>query len=182
LVRRWHGKNQEIRVVRSKSRTASSAIGEGAIGTRYDAGRWAKNLLVCYGENHSRVTGELNCLHLEWRLNGVKAVRGIGINAGSDLLEFDHREFWQKRLLLFTADKERLGRLINNHRDGRRSRKSTTEIRKNYRFNKDQRMGDIHVRARETVQELIDDLGPSYRIHRALIPISNEVLLPDGGR
>ena len=181
LVRRWHGTKQEIRVYRTEPQ-APSLDDDGTSGTRYDAGRSAPNLTALYRQECSRITGELNCLHLEWRLNGLKTVRGVGIQSGHDLPEFDHRQFWQKRLLLFAADKERLGRLINNQLKGRKSRISKTETRGRYRINIDQRMGDVHVRARETVQELIDDLGPSYRIHRALIPISNEVLLPDGGR
>jgi hypothetical protein len=62
-VRRWHGRSQEIR-----------QCGDGNFGsqTRYDAGRSAPNQLVLYTEAHSRITGELNCLHVEWRLNRPK--------------------------------------------------------------------------------------------------------------
>jgi hypothetical protein len=178
LIRRWHGKKQEIRIERGKKKP-SVAVARGTIGTRYDAGPWAPNLIALYPEECSRVTGELNCLHLEWRLKGLKAVRLIGIEAGQDLLAFNHRQFWQERLLLVTADKERLGRLINNQRNGRKSRVSrVTQISKNFWINIDKRVGDIQIRSHDTFQELIDQLGPSYRIHRALAPISNEVLLP----
>jgi hypothetical protein len=178
LVRRWHGKKQEIRIFRTEPQTPSVGDGDGIGGTRYDAGRSAPNLIALYGDEHSRITGELNCLHLEWRLNRLKAVRRAGIETGRDLLEFDHRQFWQERLLLFTADKERLGRLIRNQLNGRKSRMSRIEQVGNYKINIDKRTGDVHIRSRDTIQELIDQLGPTYRIHRALVPISSEVLLP----
>jgi hypothetical protein len=124
LVRRWHGKKQEIRVYRPKGRVALDE-GDETSGTRYDGGRKAPNRIAWYKEHHSRITGELNCLHFEWRLNSLKAVRRVGIKAGNDLIGFDHRQFWQSRLLLFTADQERLGRLITNRANGKRSRIST---------------------------------------------------------
>jgi hypothetical protein len=65
------------------------------------------------------VTGELWCLHLEWRLRSLKAVRAAGIESGEDLIGFNHREFWQKRLLLFDVDRQRLGRLIRNSYTGK---------------------------------------------------------------
>jgi hypothetical protein len=177
LVRRWHGKKQEIRVVRSgESRPSVSDKYD----TRYDAGRSAPNCIAFYKQGHSRVTGEVNCLHLEWRLKGLKAVRSIGIERGRDLLEFDHRQFWQERLLLVAANKERLGRLIRNQLNGKKSRISRIEqVGKNFRINLDKRTGDVHVRASDTMQELIDELGPSYRINRAMVPIPNDGLLPN---
>jgi hypothetical protein len=174
LVRRWHGKKQKIKVIRSENPSVAEKDY-----TRYDAGREAPNGLVFYTQRHSRITGELNCLHIEWRLNNCRATRRAGIETGLDLIEFDHRQFWKERLLLFVADKERLGRLINNHLKGRKSRISTTEQKgKHYRINIDQRTGDIHIRSHDTIQELIDELGPTFRINRALVPISNETLLP----
>jgi hypothetical protein len=72
--------------------------------TRYDADRAAQNGIVFYKEDHSRITGEEYCLHLEWRLNRLRAVRAAGIETGQDLLKFDHRAFWQKRLRLYEVD------------------------------------------------------------------------------
>jgi hypothetical protein len=124
LVRRWHGRNQEIRVRRSAQRGDDP----GSLKTRYDAGRRAPNLLVLYAEDHSRKTGELNCLHIEWRVKSLRAMRAAGINSGQDLPNFDHRAFWQKRLLLYTLDSRRLGRLYRNRVTGKRRR--TPEIRR----------------------------------------------------
>jgi hypothetical protein len=173
LVRRWHGRKQNIR------------CGGAA---RYDAGRSAPNVIVLYGESHSRITGEFNCLHLEWRLNGLKSVRKAGIRSGRGLLEFDHRKFWRKRLLLYDINRERLGRLLRNQASGRRSKTAEMEIWANKSFkyvvNPDARLGDIYVRSYDTVQELVDALKSTHRIRSdrlrpALIPISNEFLLPD---
>jgi hypothetical protein len=44
-----------------------------------------------------------------------------------------------------------------------------------FKINWDRRTGEVWVRAHDTVQELIDQLRASHRIHRALVPISNEM-------
>jgi hypothetical protein len=112
-VRRWHGRTQEI-----------SQCGDGNFGshTRYDADRSAPNQHVLYTDAHTRITGELNCVHVECRLNRLKAVRAAGIKSGQDLLQFDHRAFWQERLLFYDVDRGRLGRLLRNYVTGRRRR------------------------------------------------------------
>jgi hypothetical protein len=172
IVRGWHGKNQEVRIYRGEEVRINN------IGTRYDADRRAKNKIVFYPEKHSRITGELNCLHLEWHLNGLKAVRAAGIESGQNLPGFNHRAFWQKRLRLYDVDRQRLGRLIRNQIGGKRSRSPEIMHMGQYRVNIDGRTGEVLSRAHNTIQELIDLLKPSYRIHRALVPISNEGLLP----
>jgi hypothetical protein len=179
FVRRWHGKKQKIKVVHeqrgetgTKVPKVVDEIDDGE--TRYDAYR-APNKIVFYRNQFSRITGEFNCVHLEWHLNGAEAVRRVGINSGGDLLEFNHREFWQKRLLLFTVDRERLGRLNRNQLSGKRSRGGA--IRQTGRINR--QTGEAIVRAHYTVQELINTQRRYYRVHRALVPISNEGLLPE---
>lgn len=183
FVRRWHGKKQKIKLVRgdrsnAANRRAAEVVDDvGAAESRYDAGR-APNKIVFYSKPYSRVTGELNCLHLEWHLNGSRAVQRAGIKSGRDLLEFDHRLFWQKRLLLYRVDPERLGRLIRNRSQGKKSRTSEF-VKSEFKYNIDANTGSVHVRACDTIQELIDELKGSHRIRRALVPISNEVLLPE---
>jgi hypothetical protein len=157
LVRRWHGRRQEIRINSSDN------------DTRYDAGRGAPNRMVIYDEDHCRITGELHCLHIEWRVKGAKAVRSAGIESPRDLIGFNHHRFWQRRLLLYEADLMRLGRLIRNHRSGARSRSSNR---------RDQITGEILVRRYDTVQELIDHLKETCRVHSALVRIPNDQLLP----
>jgi hypothetical protein len=172
-VRRWHRKSQEIRAFRSPPRGDDPGTGE----TRYDAGGQAPNRLVLYAENHTRITGELNCLHLEWRLNGLRAVRAVGINSGQDLPEFDHRAFWQRRLLFYTVDRRHLGLQIRNRRMGTRRRSSRT-----YRSGghwMDSKTGEVYARSYDTVQELIDELKSLCRIDLALKRIPNNTLLPE---
>jgi hypothetical protein len=175
-IRRWHGKKQHIRLVEGE--------------TRYDASQWSPNKIAMYGQSSSRVTGETNCLHLEWHLNGLKAVRNAGIRCGADLLQFDHREFWKKRLLLCDVDRERLGRLLKNRASGRRSKTVKMMEWKNksftYRVNPDARLGEIYVHSYDTTQEVIDALKRhrirSHLLQQTLIPIPHAVLLPDPAR
>jgi hypothetical protein len=174
LIRRWHGRKQHIRVVENV--------------TRYDAWEAAANKIVLYGENHSRITGELNCLHLEWHLDGLNSVRNAGIRSGLDMLEFDHHEFWRKRLLLYDINCERLGRLLRNQASGRRRKTVDMEVWTNKSFkyvvSLDAALGDTYARAYDTIQELVDTLkslklkSSSHRIREVLIPISSEAFLP----
>ena len=172
----WYGAGMEkvrrFRAFRSRPHADDAGTGE----SRYDAGGWAPNLLVFYAEGHTRVTGELHCLHVEWRLNRLRAVRAAGIESGQDLPEFNHRAFWQKRLLLYAVDRRRLGRLLRNRSMGTKRRSSRT-----YRSSAhwmDSRTGEVSARSYDTVQELIDKTKSLCRIHRALVPISNVLLLP----
>jgi hypothetical protein len=168
FVRRWHGKNQPIWVFEA--------------GARYDGPRRAPNRTAFYQEEHSRITGEVCVLHVEWRLNGLQALRRAGITSGQDLLEFNHRQFWQKRLLLYEVDCQRLGRLIRNCLSGKRSRVSVIKQTSGYRVNIDGRTGETHRRVAGTIQELIDNLArvrERVRVKRALLPLSNETLLPE---
>jgi hypothetical protein len=100
IVRRWHGRNQEIRRFHNV--------------VRYDGPRTARNSLKQYSEDHSRITGELYCLRVEWRINGAQAARAAGIIRPRDVLTFNHRKFWKKRLVLVAVDAGRLGRLLRN--------------------------------------------------------------------
>jgi hypothetical protein len=172
LVRRCHGKNQKIRVFQSAPSDDNPRAGE----TRYDAGGQARNRLVLYAEDHSRVTGELNCIHIEWRVRSPRAIRAAGINSVKNLLDFDHRAFWQKRLLLCKVDWRHLGLLIRNRRMGTKRRSSRT-----YRTDAhlmDGRAGEVYARSYDTVQELIDELKSLCRIRLALKRIPNDSLLP----
>ena len=46
----------------------------------YDGPPRAPNRTVFYGKDTSRITGELSVLHVEWKINGLKAVRRAGID------------------------------------------------------------------------------------------------------
>lgn len=171
LVRRYHGRNQEIRFVRGKDGQAWVEHDIRVSETRYDAGRFAPHVLVLYKQKYSRVTGEVApVLHLEWRANGRRAVRSIGIDQPADLLCFDHRAFWVYRLLLQSISAQRLGRLYRNYRNGTKSRIST---------NVDGQYGEILLRASgRNMQQLLDEYGKRYPIKRVLENIPNDAWLP----
>jgi hypothetical protein len=169
LVRRWHGKKQQVRVYRQ---------------TGYDAGRWAPNRYSVYPQQHSRVTGELYCVHLEWRITVARAVRSAGIRSPAGLLTFDHRQFWERRLLLYELDKELLGRLLRNKRDGTKSRKPQWNRKLNLDLYHGHIFSSVFAKVKIggciiiSVQKLIDEIGSDVRVHRALHRISSEPLLP----
>jgi hypothetical protein len=75
-----------------------------------------------YDDKPSKVTGEIDCFHLEVKVNGVRALRQLGINTLSDLLAFDHARFWQHHFIIAEIDMERVGRYHVNQRDGTRRR------------------------------------------------------------
>ena len=171
FVRRWHGKSQQIWVFKAE---------EGSHGARYDGPRRAPNTTVFYQEEHSRITGEVCVLHLEWRLNGLKAMRRAGIRSGQDLVEFNHRQFWKTRLLFYDVDRRRLGRLIRNRKSGKRSKLAAVKQTSGYWVNIDGRTGETHRRVAGTIQGLIDRFRSAerVRIQRVLSQLSNAELLP----
>lgn len=157
LVRRWHSAKHEVRLYAGENET------------RYDAPRSARSSLVTYKENYSRITGELNVVRIEWRATGVRAVRSAGITGPRDLLDFDHREFWEKRLVLLQAGGEKLGRYVANRKGKERRRISEPE---------DKRRGHVMLNSVENVQSLLDEYRTSFRIGRALERIDVQELLP----
>jgi hypothetical protein len=170
LLRRWHGKTQLVRLVGSSRRKMNVSTGGKIAGakTRYDAGRKASNSLVLYPESFSRLTGEVACLHLEWRANNRRAVISAGITSGGDLVSFDHRGFWRKRLLLARCDPDRLGRILRNKAQRRKRKKS-------YRL--DSKTGTILLNSVGTIQELLDEFR-HLGIGRSIQPISIDDWLP----
>jgi hypothetical protein len=93
----------------------------------------------------------------------------MGIQTGRDLLNFDHRSFWQKRLLFQTVDPDQLGRLIRNRNAGKRSRVSDdTAVR----------TGHVFVNSVSSIQELIDKYRKLGKLSRILQTIPNEGWLP----
>jgi hypothetical protein len=85
-VKRWHGQ-QQVTVHK---------------GTRYSARRQvraAPNMLVVYADLPCRVSGEVNCVHLEWRLSGARTLQRAGLSTVGELLQLDHYQFWKEMLL-----------------------------------------------------------------------------------
>jgi len=186
LIRRWHSKKQQVRLYRgsqegdSRGKRGVERVHEiEQATTRYDAGRRSRNGLVIYRENHSRATGELYCLHVEWRANGVRPVQAAGIKSASDLLEFDHHAFWKKRLLLIDVDPERLGRLFRNRASGLKSRSPVFKTDwAGRQTNVDLRWGSRIIKSVGSLQELLDAYRGKVRIDRILEPVSNSAWLP----
>jgi hypothetical protein len=136
--------------------------------TRYDGPPTAPNLIVVYQEDHSRITGECYCLHVEWRAKGVDAVCAAGVRRSRDVLTFDHRAFWKERLRLYAVDPGRLGRLFRNRKQGTRQHAITDA---------DIARGKSIMCRYTTMQGLLDGLGP-LRIGHVLTPLSAEPFLP----
>jgi hypothetical protein len=99
LVKRWHG-NQQVHYYET---------------TRYTAERRSANNLVIYADRHCRITGEVDCLHFEWRMRRAQTLQRAGLATVADLLDFDHRQFWRQRLLLYALDIHELGRQYNRN-------------------------------------------------------------------
>ena len=87
-------------------------------------------------------------------------MRNAGIRSGLDMLEFDHHEFWRKRLLLYDIERERLGGLVRNQASGKRRKTVEMEVWANrsfkYEVNPDAALGDTYARSYDTIQELVD--------------------------
>jgi len=169
LVRRHHRRNQEIRYYREEDGKPWREHRICRAETRYDGPRWAPHLTIIYKQESCRITGEVApLLHVEWRANGIKAVRSLGIHSAADLSNFNHTSFWVHRLLLLDISPERLGRLIRNQRDGTKSRASTPA---------DRRVGNLLLKRYETIQQLLDQYGSPIRRISERIP--NDLWLPE---
>ena len=172
LIQRWHGK-------RRVSRFENVSY--------WSNKRWTRNQPVIYHDQPSKVTGQVNCCHLEWRTCEASAVRAVGIERVRDLVDFNHRSFWKKRLVLRAIDMSKLGRTFKN------SRRRKPWIRKDAfgrEFDMDRWIGNIIARASQregndgaparpscSVQEILDFCRPQ-NLERALVEISAEPLLP----
>jgi hypothetical protein len=169
LVQRWH--RDDVRRHR---------------GTRYTTARGRPNNLTVYSDKRSNITREPFCLHLEWRLSGVRALRRAGIGSLNDLLRLDHRTFWSERLLLRAVDLNKLGRLHCVHVLHRGPRRGPW--RKHFRglavaFDYHAQTGSALWLTRGSVQTLIDEWRVKWRddfpISRCLDePMAVDHLLP----
>ncbi len=80
------------------------------------------NMIVIYPDLECRLTGEVDCIHFEWRINNFQAMHAAKLTTPADLITFNHREFWEKRFRLATADRVRLGRALNKKATGSKRR------------------------------------------------------------
>ena len=156
-IRRWHRREHGIRYYDNDPNNQ-----------RYDGPPTAPNVVTDYLEDHSRITDEGPCLHVEWRARGVEAMRAAGIARPRDVLRFDHRAFWKERLRLVKVDPGRMGRLFRNREQGTRQHRITDA---------DISLGRKIMCRYQTMQEMLDGLGP-LRIGHVLTPLSAEPFLP----
>jgi hypothetical protein len=156
--------------------------------THYNStGGWVRNNYVLYPPKCCKITGEIDCLHLEWRISGTSAVRAVGIGRFEDMTNFDHEAFWQKKLKLFSANSERLGRSFLNHAKQSRRRGSWMQEWSGLpKTNIDARVGQLMMRASQletrqdhrseparpigSAQDLVDNYGPIARGALVVIP------------
>jgi hypothetical protein len=143
--------------------------------TRYSGPRRARNVLALYRDKHCKVTGEVYCVHLDWRIRGVEALRRAGIGSVRDLLQFDQRQFWQQRLRLFDIDASGLGRRHQNCSDGTNRRKPYFLLPG---WNFDAYVGRVLLRHYGSVQEIIDQHRHDFDVRRSLLPIATDQFLP----
>jgi len=160
----------------------------GKVGSTAYSGRhrWKRNAHVIYSDRVSKITGEANTCHLEWRISTKSAVSSAGINNFYDVLTFDHRQFWTKQLRLRAIDASKLGRT----RLRTRRRKAWLKAGVNGReFDFDAKVGNIVARAAQRegpdgqpdrplwcVQAIKD--RSNFDISRAVAKLSNEWFLP----
>jgi hypothetical protein len=176
LLQPWHGRQRTSRVH----------------GTYYNSGGgWVRNSYAIYDSLPSKVTGEVNCCHLEWRTNTADAVRKLGIGEAKDLIDFDHDGFWQKKAKLYDAPTERLGRYWLNRQTGSYRQHGWKQKRPpGITTNMDLRVGHLlktailrgndfsPVRPLGAVQDLVDAYGIIAR--KALVPLPSDWLFSNG--
>ena len=136
--------------------------------TRYTGSKWSPNQLVMYADRVCKLTGETSCLHLEWRVRGVRAIERLGIVTIEDLLQFDHQQLWRERLKVYEPDIARVGRAYWNWHYGERRRQPW----RSKWFDFDEMMGRRLMRfAGGTVQGLVDRHARFFNIRVALTPV-----------
>ncbi|MGF1620180.1 MAG: hypothetical protein ACFCUR_06175 [Rhodomicrobiaceae bacterium] len=97
FAQRWHGSSRCLQ------------IGYGTYTKRSGSAR----LFVWYGGKKPLKGTKTPGFHIECRLSGIAALRAIGIETSADLLNFDHRAFWDNHLTLYEVDQAKLGRLYS---------------------------------------------------------------------
>jgi hypothetical protein len=149
--------------------------------TRYTGPRKAPNVLGTYWDRPSKVTGEVNCVHSDWRIKGAAALRRAGITSVTELLELNHRQFWSERLLMRDLDLRKLGRNYHVHVAGKGSRRGAWVIsygQGRFFYHADLRAGAEILRALNTTQAVLDCYTKKFNVNRCLRNISVDHLLP----
>lgn len=154
--------------------------GEGGV-TRYTGHRGAPNNFVAYKDRPSKATGEVHCVHFEWRVRGAAALRRMGIAGPADVLTLDARYFWLNRLLFYGVPSAELGMRYANSRNGWYRRRPLVRKVGSITYPFDARLGGTLKRACGSTQALVDQLGSKLDINRLLVAIRTSHLLPTQG-
>jgi hypothetical protein len=147
-------------------------------GTRYTAPWHVPTKIVNYDSKPCRITGEIHCLHFDYRLRNSDAVRRNGIRCVAELLELDHHLFWKKRLVMRAVDLVHLGKLHRAHFEGKRRRTEWIQYFGQFPYYIDRRRGSIVMRACGSTQALLDEYRDRFEVTRCLREIDVEHLLP----
>ena len=167
-VKKWHGK-QEVKFA-----------GTGKV-TRYTGPRRAPNVMVTYRDHHSKVTGEVYCVHFDWRVRGPALSRLTRPKdrffSLRDVNVMDHRQFWQQRLLFYTVKARELGRQYRYKVEGRQ-RRGLILFYKQFAYDVDKRCGDQMIRLCQSTQRIIDQYKKQIEVRSCLNPVEGPHLLP----
>lgn len=143
--------------------------------TRYSAEQGAPNVTVIYRDKLSRVRQCENCLHMDWRINGIEALERGGIYCIEDLLELDYREFWEPRLLFYAVDPRLLGKRIHQHVLGKGRRHGARIVYygedKRFRYDVDYVIGAATIKLAKESQRLIDQFRGQFDVNECLVTI-----------
>jgi hypothetical protein len=143
FVQRWHRSRQTQLFENGNGRTGK----RGHVGTNF---QW-------YADLESKLTGEIDCFHLEAQIQGSAALRRLGIDHPRDLFRFDYAAFIRRHLkdAFFTCDCKRLGRHVANKRDGSKRRAPLIDRSD---FNRDAATGNVLLRVLG-IQGVVDTFG-----------------------
>ena len=168
IIKRWHRDSQGIRYVKRKV-------------TRYTAGRHETANLVSYADKPSRITGELYCVHIEFRYTRQRTLQRIGISSAKDLLNYDHHRFWKQRLLLRAIDLDRFGRRYNRQvlHKGPRTGAWIRRRMDGSVYNQDRRTAGKIVRSYGSTQAVIDQYRKYMDVNGCLVDLDIGHLLPE---
>ncbi len=147
--------------------------------TRYSGPRKAPNVMVVYCDRPSKVTGEYNCVHFDWRIKGFDALCRAGIKSIRHWLNMDKRKFWSERILLQQFNLNRLGEVHRSwYYPKKRLRPRTTDTG-HLPYDVDRRTGSIIVRKFGSTQAVLDYASrKKFDARKCLVPIDIDDWLP----
>jgi hypothetical protein len=168
FVQPWHGKRHTLSI------GATTYTGQRKHG-EYHHFAW-------YADRPCKLTGEVDCFHIEARYQGRRLLSRLGIEHPRDLLTFDHEAFWARHMRFRIIDYERLGRCYLNRKSGSRRYRQRIHNSAGFAYNVDRATGTILYRfyawsdepQRYCIQFFIDQ----YRSNPILMPLRcNDICL-----